>query len=486
MKNSIVIKYLKSFSKNELNQLEKFLLSPFYNTNKINQTLFNSIKKYYPDFPENKINKELLFKKINPGKKYDDTLMRKYISNFKKVIEEFVEVISFQNMKKPEKKLMVLRHLAENDMRELYEKYLQANFNEKKDKDIIDKDYLNFNYRLEANKNSFRANYNIKGELLNSLPASGNFLTLDYLLKSLLFLNEFNGGIKNFNFKTEQSITNTLFDFIDVEKYLLKMKEQQYDFLWLVEIIFGLLKLLRDDRTDSRYSEVKQKISENLHKIDNEFYFKIIHVLFEYGIEQTIKGRTDFDEEIFELTKIVLEIIDPKKFMNVVYYRIFYSIAIRLRELDWANHFVDKYTGYLPVENQSNLYNFSMGIIEFYRNNFSKALEYLSKVENDYEMLKYVIKIPMLQIYFELGYYDECLYLIDNIKHFCKAEKNGVYKNAIEYIKTFVQYYSQLVNFQNSKINIDDLKMIKKKYDTENNFKDIWLTEKFLKFTELK
>ena len=84
--NFTIIKILKKFSVKELTEFDKLLRSPFFNNHSTLTKLFSELKKYYPQFSDNILTKEYLFEIVNPGKKYDDMLFRKYLSRMNKLI----------------------------------------------------------------------------------------------------------------------------------------------------------------------------------------------------------------------------------------------------------------------------------------------------------------------------------------------------------------------------------------------------------------
>ena len=86
MQNSRTIKILKSLSKNEIIQLGDFIYSPFpklkissshkHSSFKKVIELFEILKKEYPDFSAENIKKEIIFQKLFPLEKYNDSRLR--------------------------------------------------------------------------------------------------------------------------------------------------------------------------------------------------------------------------------------------------------------------------------------------------------------------------------------------------------------------------------------------------------------------------
>ena len=75
MKNSQIIKLLRTFDPKEIRRFSEFISSPYFNKNKNVIKLYEVIRKAYPDFEQEKFTKENVFSKIFPGKKYIMTIL---------------------------------------------------------------------------------------------------------------------------------------------------------------------------------------------------------------------------------------------------------------------------------------------------------------------------------------------------------------------------------------------------------------------------
>ena len=88
------INNLKLLDNQQLNNLERFINSPFFLKRKNLPALFTAIRKYYPEFY---VSKSTVFSEAFPGKEYNDVLMRKYISELGNMLNDFLAVDSFRN-----------------------------------------------------------------------------------------------------------------------------------------------------------------------------------------------------------------------------------------------------------------------------------------------------------------------------------------------------------------------------------------------------
>ncbi|MBL0108104.1 MAG: hypothetical protein IPP52_12655 [Ignavibacteria bacterium] len=97
MNKSNLIPVLKSFSKDEIKEFEKFLNSPFFGCAKFVLKFYKVLIKYYPVFNEDDIKKEKIFGIVYKDKKYNDALTRRIISDLIRYSEEYM---TYKNFKK--------------------------------------------------------------------------------------------------------------------------------------------------------------------------------------------------------------------------------------------------------------------------------------------------------------------------------------------------------------------------------------------------
>ncbi|MBK8380329.1 MAG: hypothetical protein IPL16_00225 [Ignavibacteria bacterium] len=122
--NTGIINLFRQFSKKEIYGFEKFIRSPFYNNHSTLIKLFNELKRYYPEFNNNKLTKENLFSKVNKGKRYNDVVFRKYISNLTKLADEYLNVMEIR-LQKEKGDLNILNQLFRRNLFDLLEKKIK-------------------------------------------------------------------------------------------------------------------------------------------------------------------------------------------------------------------------------------------------------------------------------------------------------------------------------------------------------------------------
>lgn len=94
MKELKLITVLKTFSKDEIKEFEKFIISPFHNKGRNFKPLFGYLKKLHPDYPPAKLSAEKIFTKLYAGKTFDrvksSLTIRVLFSQLTQLAEDFM------------------------------------------------------------------------------------------------------------------------------------------------------------------------------------------------------------------------------------------------------------------------------------------------------------------------------------------------------------------------------------------------------------
>ncbi len=90
MVNTKLIRILKAMQESELKQLDKFIASPFFNESKNLIQFFSYLRKLSPNWEEEKLKKEKIWKKIFPKEPFNDTRFRQNVSQLFQLVEKFI------------------------------------------------------------------------------------------------------------------------------------------------------------------------------------------------------------------------------------------------------------------------------------------------------------------------------------------------------------------------------------------------------------
>ena len=336
-------------------------------------------------------------------------------------------------------------------------------------------------------KSTFIHEYNLKQSRLDSLRLSSDYILFNFLVKSIKIIhNSFaNKAVE------KQPVSKTL-----LEKFFLKLKEHSIleDLLLkedkeqpqdtpskIVNCYYLMYEALTSDGDKAAYDKFKSYLMDN------------IELLSGYEIQDINNCRNNCaiflkasDAEVARETLEWYKFLEKKNILllrsGLIYNNLMLTVvnySIKLKEIAFAEEFLNKYAGRLPAESRDNTYNYCMAMIHFGKGEFGKSLEWLSKISDEKMIRKYIMKKLYLRIYYELNDYESFLYAFDTFAHFQKRNKLTNEARAMVF-RNFGNNIRSLFKLRNS---YDKFEAMKLRKETS---KEIWFTEKLDEIEKVK
>jgi hypothetical protein len=474
MIKSSLIKILVSFTEEEMKAFGKFVNSPYFNTSDATAKLFREITKFYPEFSDKNFTKEYLFTKVY-GKKYNESLLRKLVSNLIKLTAEFLKIHG--KFDSEEFELNLLQEYSRRSLLNHFEKKadnLIAGINREK---ISNVDSIEFLSKIELLKSdTYYSNENVEKALNTYQSFAGNYLS-STLIKLLLTAVQLEIDNK-YTYKLPSNPLSKFVSSINWEKTL-AMIEHDSDKA-LTELYMRMYYIYKNPSDRNNFLSLKEKILKDNTIRDRQLLKTAITNLESYCIINYDSGRDysmiDHLEEIYEFTlsKNLFE-RSGKGYMSVNLYRNYLIIFIKKR-IDLAENLLNGYLNDIDPEIRKNIKEFTEMFIFFKKKAFEKALFHLSNIELIHFTFKYDIKSYLIKIHFELGNFEQVFSAIDSYKHFLNDQKKS--ERFTSEIKEFLSCILKLSGAVSNK-NRGELEHLKYKIEKhEFAYERIWLLEK--------
>lgn len=444
---------LRTFSVDEMNNFRRFISSPYFDKGRSVLKLYDALKEYYPGFYDKNLTKELLFAKLYPGKNYNDTIMRKQMSVLWQLAQEYL----VQLFTERDKTAWHISLLSEYSFRSI-DKLFSANIRkvERKLSETGWKDEKYFHNKLQLQDIILSA-IDERTAILKSIEAASSNLTDYFLVKKLRYLYQLIilcGG---------EEIKNRLFDEI---KYFIEKNSS--GLLPIEEIYFNIILAIKSD-TLKPYYKARNLVKKNFNNLDRHHRMVFLVALQNIVINNINRGLDEFREEWKEIFKTQFKhgLLYNSSDEAITYtnYRNIILLGLRVEATDMIEEFIYFHYERIRGESRESMLNFSLAHLFFKKNDYSKSIEYSSKV--DFETLggakkNYAfyldIKKLLLMCYYELGYYDEALSAMDTLRHFL-LKSGKVPEIIISQHKNFLRFYNSLLQqrYNNRDINTSDL-----------------------------
>lgn len=425
------IQLLKTLQKDEIDRLNKFISSPYFNTNKNISIFFNTLIKFYPCFDSKSFSKEYIYKQVYPDKLYNDSNFRWIISEITKLTEKFLAQSKFDN-----DVLMQNFYLTNNHLSKQRKEWLRKSISNTGSKleNSPDKDYIYFFHKYIHYTNEMSYDMIFKNgkkakdlelmyeKFLSALISYINhFITgiaYDYLNASITFSAYYKNGV---NKKINEIIK--ILDFHKIVKFIETDNEDNFSLTPLVLIINMYLN--RKDK--SHFLTLKKYLSSNENKISKSqlsgYYSKIIS----YCRNKILNNE---DEEYFreELFNICLKFVEKKLYkeerttnISITLFRIIIENSLELGKFEYVEKFIQNESIHLSEDQQNDSINFGKALLGFYKDEINASLEHLSKTDINYFVLDQ--KALRILLYIEHKYFYECANEIKSFKKFLSANK---------------------------------------------------------------
>src|ERR1017187_1018915 len=95
MYQSKLISILRTLTNKELKRFESYIISPFFNNNVKVTELFHIVRKYHPEYPEEKVEMAAIFPKLFPGQKLEEQKLRYVMSDLTSLLEDCLSYLEF-------------------------------------------------------------------------------------------------------------------------------------------------------------------------------------------------------------------------------------------------------------------------------------------------------------------------------------------------------------------------------------------------------
>ena len=406
MHRSKLIRLIKILDPDEFRLFYKFVRSIFYQNNQNLVNLYKYLRKYYPDFPPSKINKEKVFQHLFPGRPYSNDTLASLMSKLTRLVEEYLLILDLQDDAFERKKRLI----------RIYGKRNQFDFFEKGTKELLkeleQESLQNHQERIALYKNLYfhplHNKYSLEDESLEHLMDN-----LDHYFT----LSKMRYGVA---LKNKQKILSKPYDLKFME---ILTKEQELGssvppvFFELYRYTFALL----EENTTSDFYKFEQLFFAQAKTLDLEDQMLLYLSGLNYINRQVNNGHSAFSSIAFKWYKYGLSNdlliknnnIDQVTFGNIVVY------GCREKQFDWTKSFISTYESYLDPEIKTDIVNYNLAWLHISMKEFHQALSILTNYPfKEKDQAK--TRLNIIRAMFELFLTDERYYslLTANIHSF--------------------------------------------------------------------
>jgi len=394
-----LLNFLESFSRPERYSFQKFLASPFFNESQDLIRLFDLIlatmKESEANGKKKELTKQAVWQLLFPTKTYSDVHMRRLSSDLNLLAQQYMAYNTFKNTPLGEQTHLLEalntpqlnKHFvgAVRQARKIQQKTKLCNADAHFDSHLIE-------YRCHLHLDQL----GYKRDDFENLEKSDYHLDCFYISKKLKVYCEAMDYKHRFMVSPSVLLPPDFMNYVEQSVYF---KEPS------VKVYYLAIKMMNSPQEEVYFQKLKSFVHLHLDGFPPTELKFLYTLLMNYCITTKINnGRAEYYTELFSLyeTSLDRQLIFEKGFLTPNHYKNILTIALHIKEFEWAENFIQTYTTQLPKENQENALNYNMAKLYFHQEDYPKVIEQLREVE--YKDLQYALggKLMLLKTYYEL------------------------------------------------------------------------------------
>ncbi|MGK0365956.1 MAG: hypothetical protein ACI85O_003026 [Saprospiraceae bacterium] len=364
MKHTKLIKLLKTLSNDEYLRLGKFLRSPFFNYSPSLVSFHDALKRYFPDFAEDKMQSDKIWARVFPKKEYNQTKFWRLCSDLSLLVEKYLVQLELEEPK-PYAQHLLIKSLGRRNAFTLYVKKVKAHLAEMEKIEIKDGDW----YREHISLLEDWYFHPLKDKLDNkdySLSKLMDNLDTYFLLKKAKF------GI----------------GLVSLEKVLqrkyvirhLSVLEESTEENILLDLYKLSLSLLQNEQ-ESEFFELEKLLFENLDKLSENDKRLFFSNGLNYAVRKMNRGHSQYQTTTLKWYKYGLEntIIQTDGYISEIAFQNIVHIGCRVSKFEWVEELIEKYGNYLKEEIKEDCILFCRAILHFHKKDFNTTIKILTR-----------------------------------------------------------------------------------------------------------
>lgn len=419
MKESKLYSILSSFSTKQLNRFDKFVKSPYFNSNDSLIKLYELIHGILKGNKE--IEEKAAWEAIFREKDYHEGKFRKLLSDLVSLTESFLiqEELNDSSLLKQN---LLLQSIKKNKISAIQKKIVTNSIKEADRRKEQSSEYFLQRFRIEKNHYNLTSHFERKAKK-KSITAAQDLQELSKKLDIFYLIEKMRHGtdLLTWSVMYKSDIDFAQFDFTSK-----LIERSNYLEIPAVNIFYNIFKAFKDDQNPKHYFKAKEIMLNNLDEFPFAEQQDIYDSMISYCIGKVNDGEKEFIPEALEMYKTGVDtgisLIDgeltPTTFRNIV------GVSLRFGYIDTAIDFINDKIDLINHKFRNNALNFNLARVYFYKKDHGKVLDYLNQVDFDDVWYNINSKAMLIATYYETEELDPLESLLTSYAAFIRREKS--------------------------------------------------------------
>ena len=430
MKNSKLIRVLRTFSSKERREMERFLLSPYFNKREDVTRLYRYLIEQLKENQEIK-SKEEVQHHLFPGQAFDIVSFDLLMSYLFRLVRQFIQ------QKEMEREQW---HSTLQLAKAYRRRGLTAEFNQS-----IGQLQQGLERQPIRNAHYYRTLYTLKWEQSHVLTAENPTAAANMMeLTQSIDIEYLSTKLRHACLTaTHRSIYQTDQNQIGWLQEILSLVENS-PFLKVpcIAIYYYVYQMLQAPEQEANFTRFKKTLFANGHQFSDTEIRDLYLLAINYCVRQANEGKRRYLRELLELyqeglkEKFLLEngVLSRFTFHNIV------GVGLATENDEWTEQFIDQYKPTLEKKYRKSSYSFNRARLAYSRKNYDAALLLLQQSNYRDLLLNLAAKTLLLKIYYELQEFDLLQSHLEAMQKYLRRKRvigyhKSNYRNIIHYTK---------------------------------------------------
>lgn len=442
-----IFQIIAGFNKEELEEFEDFINSPYFSKSRDYSPILKTIYSFSNNWNKlSEITNEEFYAKIFPGISYSKKTLSNRINELTILAKKFIVQKSLEKDSSLGN-LLLLKGLREKNLFDLFTSEITKSetiSDKNKTKSYVAGETMMQSIHLYREKQDF-------DKMFAEYKKYTDYMIILFLENYFEMLLEYETQ-KQYNINLDFNIAYGFIDNLKMDKFI-KILEDRNDPAFLVSILsYYLYRSYADKNNEEIYKKFSDIFFKNLDNLLEQQKNEFLGMMISRYFDKIASGKPEYLKEVFKLynIKLKLGIYQELKFIRYpsLAYRDYIIVGLRLKKYKWVENFIKKYSIELPAEIRDNEVNMAYARLYFFKKEYNNSLESLGKMKtSNYIYLLDASRIK-LRIMYETLKFEEAFLEIDRIKHFIRNSTKKIPVSVRNYSKEFLDIYNILLKLK--------------------------------------
>jgi hypothetical protein len=431
MQKSVLVEILRSLSRKEMRDIQKWLQSPSHNQRKDVIRLFDYLSKHLTNGDEALV-KEKAWKAVFPSQPYDDAYMRQVMYFLLKAIEEYL-VFSYYTSDGIRYQLALSRIYRRRKLDKAYKQAHRLGWENLHKQPLRNDFYLLNKFFFEQIEYEHQMNVSQNGPV--NLQETADALEKWFLEERLRISKDM---LAHHRIYQKINYNHGLLE--EVLAYVEKKDMLQEP---AIAVYYHAYMALTNPDEESHFDELEHRIQTQMERFNNLEMRTLYLAALNYCAAKVNLGNLDYCRRALKFYDSGIEkgfilennIITRYTFGNAV------AFALKIGEFGWAEQFIERFQRHLDEKERNSIVNFNLSRVYFEKGDYAQAQKLLTQFEYDDMLFNIIAKTMLLKIYYEQDEYDAFESLLESLRIYLQrkealdATRKTAYKNMISLMK---------------------------------------------------